>query len=152
MRVLSWLGLVVVVMFTGAFVWQVSSFLAAAVLASIAGWGWSTRDRVPGVQGKTSLVCALGMGSLYFSAVFNEVAKTLALTDLGAAQLLMVGSMLFMVPGLAACVYASRTLARGKGRSGWLGLLGLFNVVGYAIVLFVPPVRTEESVAPAPPG
>jgi hypothetical protein len=141
------LGLAVVVLFTGAAVWQMSGFLGAALLAGIAGWGWTTRDRVPGVQGKTSLICALGMGSLYFAAVFNTVATTLAQTDLGAAQLLVVGSMICMVPGLVACVYACGTLARGKGRSGWLGLLGLFHVLGYAVLLFVPPVR-----APAIPS
>ncbi|MES2639601.1 MAG: hypothetical protein V4850_08945 [Myxococcota bacterium] len=153
MRALSWLGLAVVVLFTGAVVWQMSGFLGAALRASIAGWGWATRDRVPGVQGKTSLICALGMGSLYFAAVFNTVAVTLAQTDLGAAQLLMVGSMVCLAPGLAACVYACGTLARGKGRSGWLGLLGLLNVVGYAILLFVPPVRAPAiPVAPAVAG
>lgn len=147
MRALSWLGLAFVVVVTGVAVWQLSSILGASVLAGIAGWGWMTRDRVPGVQAKASLVCALGMGFLYVSSVFTEVSRTLVETDLGAAKLLAAGSIVLLVPGLGACVYACRALARGKGRTGWLGLLGLLNIVGYAVVLFVPPAR--NAAAPA---
>ncbi|MDP2316631.1 MAG: hypothetical protein Q8P41_27300 [Pseudomonadota bacterium] len=150
MHALAFAGSLLALLCAGAGGMQITgSFTGALLFGGLLGWAWYARERVPGVQGRTTMVAALASGVLGVSDTFTDIAANLRPEERDGLEVILAAGFLVMLVALGMFGWACRALAIGKGRSQWLGLLGFFNVIGYAVVVFLPPAQVDTASAPS---
>lgn len=134
---------------------QVGDLPAGLVTAAALSWGWWTRARFPG-QGLSTIVVAVAMVALGAGTRFGAQAdpsvvviatdasrlgeRVLAAVGLGAlpATTAAVAALVCSLSGSALAMAAVAGLARARGRSAWWGILGVTNILGYGVLLWLP--------------
>jgi hypothetical protein len=132
---------------------QLGDVPAGLVTAFALAWGWWTRGRFPG-QGVATAVAAVGTVLLGLAAVLGAAGA--APTEVGSAALGNVNAAAALglsgldpaladrlalgcsVVGTVDLMAACARLARARGRSAWWGILGVTNILGFGILLWLP--------------